>query len=79
MPALLKSLKVLATLLVLRYVSVVFCQLDAPGAFSNFAGCAHHTCTWVPWSVHRIFQEGKLSYTVDAKRRHGRRPCCPPR
>ncbi len=40
-------------------------QLDAPGAFSDFSGCAHHTCTWVPGAVHKTFTHGELSYRVD--------------
>jgi hypothetical protein len=53
--------------ILLPFVSTVaaIAQVDAPGAFSDFAGCSHHTCTWVPWSVQRDFQEGDLIYTVD--------------
>lgn len=40
-------------------------QLPAPIALSDFSGCARHTCTWVPWSTHRSFQEGDLTYTVE--------------
>ncbi|HEV2133887.1 MAG TPA: hypothetical protein VGR47_06450 [Terracidiphilus sp.] len=41
-------------------------QLDAPGALDTFAGCAHHTCTWVPQVVDKSFREGDLSYKVQA-------------
>jgi hypothetical protein len=44
-----------------------FAQLDAPTALSDFAGCAHNTCTWVPWSTHKVFHQGDLSYTVEVK------------
>src|SRR5580692_4707752 len=40
-------------------------QLPVPGAFNDFSGCAHHTCTWVPWSTHKTFREGDLSYSVE--------------
>jgi hypothetical protein len=40
-------------------------QLSAPTAFDDFSGCAHHTCTWVPWSTHKTFREGDLSYSVE--------------
>jgi hypothetical protein len=40
-------------------------QLDAPTAFSDFAGCKHHTCTWVPWDTHKTFKHGEFAYTVD--------------
>jgi hypothetical protein len=40
-------------------------QLAAPGAFEGFASCSHHTCTWVPWSTHKTFQQGDLAYTVE--------------
>jgi|GEM_PF-6311440 len=40
-------------------------QLPAPGAFNDFSGCAHHTCTWVPWTTHKTFREGDLSYSVE--------------
>jgi hypothetical protein len=40
-------------------------QLDAPTALSDFAGCAHHTCTWVPWSTHKVFQQADLTYGVE--------------
>jgi hypothetical protein len=40
-------------------------QLPAPTAFNDFSGCAHHTCTWVPWSPHKTFREGDLSYSVE--------------
>jgi hypothetical protein len=42
-------------------------QLAAPTAFSDFAGCSHHTCTWVPWLTHRTFKQGDLTYTVEVK------------
>jgi len=42
-----------------------FGQLDAPTAFSDFAGCKHHTCTWVPWDTHKTFKHGEFTYTVD--------------
>ena len=40
-------------------------QLDAPTAFSDFVGCKHHTCTWVPWDTHKTFKHGEFVYTVD--------------
>ena len=40
-------------------------QLDAPGAFSDFADCKHDTCMWVPWDAHKSFQRGDYSYTID--------------
>lgn len=40
-------------------------QLEAPGALSDFAGCAHHTCTWIPWSTQKVFKQGDLTYTVE--------------
>ncbi len=62
-----KMAKILTIVLLLGGVSGAFCQLDAPGAFSDFAGCAHHTCTWVPFIVKRTFRRGEFSYTVEAK------------
>jgi hypothetical protein len=41
-------------------------QLAAPGALETFSGCAHHTCTWVPFLVNKSFREGDLSYKVQA-------------
>ena len=49
----------------------VLAQLDAPTAFSDFAGCSHHTCIWVPWSTNKTFQNGDLTYTVDTKSKDG--------
>lgn len=40
-------------------------QLDAPGAFDSFSGCAHHTCTWVPGAVNKTFTRGDLTYRVE--------------
>ena len=40
-------------------------QMNAPGAFNEYASCSHHTCTWVPWLTHKTFQQGDLSYTVE--------------
>jgi hypothetical protein len=40
-------------------------QLGAPTAFSNFAGCARHTCTWVPSSGPKTFEKGDLAYAVE--------------
>ena len=40
-------------------------QLDAPTALSDFAGCRHNTCTWVPWSTHQSFRQGEFTYLVD--------------
>jgi hypothetical protein len=45
--------------------AIVFAQLDAPGALSDFSGCAHHTCTWVPLVTHKTFKSGDLTYTVE--------------
>jgi len=57
----------LALLIRLGGSVTAFAQLDAPAAFSDFAGCSHHTCTWVPWSTHKIFQKGDLTYAVETK------------
>jgi hypothetical protein len=40
-------------------------QLAAPGALDKFSGCAHHTCTWVPFIANRSFRKGDFSYTVE--------------
>jgi hypothetical protein len=40
-------------------------QLDAPGAFSDFAACSHDVCTWVPESPKtEVFHRGELRYFV---------------
>ena len=52
-------------LIVLSSPSPVPAQLAAPTALSDFAGCSHHTCTWVPWSTHKTFKQGDLTYTVE--------------
>ncbi|MDR3735033.1 MAG: hypothetical protein P4L10_05770 [Acidobacteriaceae bacterium] len=39
-------------------------QLDAPGAFSSFSGCAHDTCLWVPTAESKVFTHGEYRYTV---------------
>jgi hypothetical protein len=59
------GLGVLLILTTLSCTTTVFAQLDAPTALSDFAGCAHHTCTWVPWSTHKTFKQGDLTYTVE--------------
>ena len=51
--------------LIIAASTTVTPQLPAPTALSDFSGCAHHTCTWVPWSTHKVFREGDLSYTVE--------------
>ena len=40
-------------------------QLAAPGALDSVSGCAHHTCTWVPFLVGKAFRKGDLSYKVE--------------
>lgn len=45
--------------------SISLAQIEAPGALSDFAGCAHHTCTWVPGSTQKKFNQGYLTYTVE--------------
>jgi len=52
-------------LLVSTPKSQAISQLDAPGAISNFSGCKHHTCIWVPWSTQAVYQKGELTYTVE--------------
>jgi hypothetical protein len=44
----------------------MFSQIAAPTAFSNYTGCAHNTCTWVPDSAQKTFQRGDFNYLVDA-------------
>jgi hypothetical protein len=40
-------------------------QLDAPGAFSNYSGCKHSTCIWVPFNNEgKKFHRGDLTYYV---------------
>jgi len=60
-----KSLGILLGLLSLSGPALTYAQLDAPTALSDFSGCAHHTCTWVPWSTHKTFKQGDLTYTVE--------------
>ena len=43
-------------------------QLPAPSALDSFAGCAHHTCTWVPTFADKSFREGELSYRVETEK-----------
>jgi hypothetical protein len=45
--------------------SHLFAQLAAPGAFDDFSGCSHHTCTWVPYFAQKTFQRNDFSYFVD--------------
>ena len=59
-----QSSSLLVVLLVVGPASA-FPQLPAPTALSDFAECAHHTCLWVPWSTHKVFQRQDLSYTVE--------------
>jgi hypothetical protein len=40
-------------------------QLSAPSALDSSAGCAHHTCTWVPLVENKSFRKGALSYKVE--------------
>lgn len=44
---------------------LMFAQLAAPTAFSNYTGCAYNTCTWVPNSGQKTFQRGDFKYLVD--------------
>lgn len=42
-------------------------QLAAPTALSDFSGCAHHTCIWVPFITPKSFKRAEFVYTVQAK------------
>jgi hypothetical protein len=60
-----KSFGILLGLVSLSGPALTCAQLGAPTAMSDFSGCAHHTCTWVPWSTHKTFKQGDLTYTVE--------------
>lgn len=64
-----RLLQMTGLLIALSSPAAVFAQLDAPGAFSDFSGCAHHTCTWVPANAHKSFERGALTYTVETNER----------
>ena len=40
-------------------------QLDAPTALSDFGGCSHETCTWVPTFNQKTFTRAQYQYTVN--------------
>lgn len=62
----LKKAYLILALAVLSGCTQAFAQLATPHVFSGSSNCAHHTCTWVPLSTHKTFQQGNLTYTVDA-------------
>jgi hypothetical protein len=40
-------------------------QLDAPGALSDYSGCEHNTCLWVPFNnPSKKFHRGDITYYV---------------
>lgn len=57
--------RIVGLLIALSSPTSLLAQLDAPSAISHSAGCAHHTCTWVPWTTHKTFKQGDLTYTVE--------------
>jgi hypothetical protein len=64
MPATKKLFRALAVLCIVGVAVTAWAQLDAPTALSDYSGCAHHTCTWVPSFAHSTFHAGDLTYTV---------------
>jgi len=54
----------IAVVLLLGTLRNAGAQLDAPGAYSTFSGCAHDTCTWVPTTESKPFTHGEYQYLV---------------
>jgi len=52
------------SLVLLIYGKTACAQLNAPGAFDDFAACKQLTCIWVPAEADKTFQQGEFSYTV---------------